>query len=102
VPRSIRARNRITDDALVDDVGYQWYRLAADLPRDAIGRLLADPDVRVGVHAQRASLRWIPETEKARVWRDEIEPNFHDRNGPFHGTLWRRRGKQLLLFDDFD
>ncbi len=56
-------------------------------------------------------LRWIPEADRQRVWRDEIEPNFHDRdahpasalgNLPFHATLWRRRGKQLLVFDDFD
>lgn len=113
MPRSRRSPNRITDDSLVDDAGYQWYRVTKDLRRDAIARLLADADVRVGVHAGRAMLRWIPEADRQRVWRDVIEPNFHDRAGdtiaastpgqlPFHGTLWRRRGKQLLVFDDFD
>jgi hypothetical protein len=58
-------------------------------------------------------LRWIPDSERERAWTEEIEPNFHDRASdgtptpapgqlPFHGTLWRRRGNQLLVFDDFD
>jgi hypothetical protein len=47
-------------------------------------------------------VRWIPGSDRQRVWDDEIEPNFHDRAGAFYGTLWRRRGKELLLFDDFD
>ena len=113
MPRSRRSPNRITDDSLVDDAGYQWYRVNKDLRRDAIARLLGDPDVRVGVHAGRARLRWIADVERERVWSEEIEPNFHDHAGdaiatstpmqlPFHGTLWRRRGKQLLIFDDFD
>ena len=113
VPRSIRSPNRITDDSLVDDVGYQWHRANKDLGRGAIARLLADPDVRVGVHAGRAMLRWIADAERGRVWAEEIDPNFHDRVSdetatstpgkmPFHATLWRRRGKQLLVFDDFD
>jgi hypothetical protein len=112
VPRSRRSPNRITGDSLVDDAGYQWYRVDKDLRRDVIVRLLGDPDVRVGVHAGRARLRWIADGERARVWSEEIEPHFHDRAGdasastpaqlPFHGTLWRRRGKQLLIFDDFD
>ena len=112
MPRSRRSPNRITDDSLVDDAGYEWYRVNKDLRRDAIARLLGDPDVRVGVHAGRARLRWIADVERERVWSEEIEPNFHDhadaiatftpRQLPFHGTLWRRRGKQLLIFDDFD
>jgi hypothetical protein len=110
MPRSIRSPNRITDDSLVDDVGYQWHRSNKELGRGAIARLLADPDVRVGVHAGRANVRWIADAERERVWTEEIEPNFHDHGGeratsaqlPFHGTLWRRRGKQLLVFDDFD
>jgi hypothetical protein len=102
VPRSIRPPNRIDDDSLTDDAGYQWLRVNKDLRRDAIARLLADPEVRVGVHALRANVRWIPGSDRQRVWDDEIEPNFHDRAGAFYGTLWRRRGKELLLFDDFD
>jgi hypothetical protein len=110
VPRSRRSPNRIEDDVLVDDAGNQWHRSNRDLSRAAVARLLADPAVRVGVHAERRSLRWIPDGERERVWREEIEPNFHDRDAtsanpgrlPFHGTLWRRRGNQLLLFDDFD
>jgi hypothetical protein len=112
MPRSRRSPNRITENSLVDDAGYQWYRVNKDLRRDAIARLLADPDVRVGVHAGRARLRWIADVERERVWSEEIEPNFHDhgdaiatstlRHRPFHGTLLRRRGKQLLMFDDFD
>jgi hypothetical protein len=113
MPRSLRSPNRITDDSLVDDAGYEWYRVGPDLRRDAIARLLDDPDVRVGVHAGRARLRWIPDGDRQRVWSEEIEPNFHDQVRdavatsalgplPFHGTLWRRRGKQLLIFDDFD
>ncbi|MEY2427034.1 MAG: hypothetical protein QOI61_2606, partial [Actinomycetota bacterium] len=101
------------DDSLVDDAGSQWYRVNKDLERGAIARLLADPDVRVGVHAGRAMLRWVPDAERTRVWTQEVEPNFHDRASdaisasspgqlPFHGTLWRRRGRQLLVFDDFD
>ena len=107
--RSIRSPNRITDDTLVDDKGYQWHRANKNLRRDAIARLLVDPEVRVGVHAGRALVRWIPDAERERVWREEIEPHFHDCVDdsasppfPFHGTLWRRRGKELLLFDDFD
>ncbi len=112
MPRSRRSPNRITDDSLVDDAGYEWYRVKKDLRRDTIARLLGDPDVRVGVHTGRARLRWLADVERARVWSEEIEPNFHDRADaiassaagqlPFHGTLWRRRGKQLLIFDDFD
>jgi hypothetical protein len=112
VPRSRRSPNRITDDSLVDDAGYEWYRVNKDLRREAITRLLSEPDVRVGVHAGRSRLRWISDGERQRVWSEEIEPNFHDRAAatgtstpgqlPFHGTLWRRRGKQLLVFDDFD
>ncbi len=113
MPRSRRSPNRITDNSLVDDAGYEWHRVTKDLRRDAIARLLADPDVRVGVHAARASLRWIADVEREQVWSEEIEPNFHDHAGdaaensaprqlPFHATLWRRRGKQLLMFDDFD
>jgi hypothetical protein len=109
MPRSIRPRNRIVDDTLVDDAGYQWHRAHKELRRDAIARLLADPDVRVGVHARRGLVRWIPAAERARVWAEEIEPNFHDHAAtpvegqlPFHGTLWRRRGRELLMFDDFD
>jgi hypothetical protein len=112
MPRSRRSPNRITDDVLVDESGNQWRRVHNDLRRAAIARLLADPDVRVGVHAERSPLRWIPTTERQRVWSEEIEPNFHDRAGhgtgptdgrlPFHGTLWRRRADELLLFDDFD
>jgi hypothetical protein len=101
------------DDSLVDDFGNQWYLVNKGLSRTAIARLLADPAVRVGVHAGRARLRWIPDGDRERVWREEIEPNFHDPAGagtatstpgglPFHGTLWRRRGSQLLVFDDFD
>jgi hypothetical protein len=107
-----RSPNRITDDSLVDDAGYEWYRINKELRRDTIARLLDDPEVRVGVHAGRARLRWIADVERERVWSEEIEPNFHDRADaiatstpgqlPFHGTLWRRRGKQLLIFDDFD
>ena len=113
MPRSRRSPNRITDDRLVDDAGYEWHRVDKELRRDAITRLLADPDVRVGVHAERTRLRWVPQADRERVWTEEIEPSFHDHAGdatstgaperlPFHGTLWRRRGKQLLLFDDFD
>ena len=117
MPRSRRSPNRITDDSLVDDAGYEWYRVNKDLRRDVITGLLDDPDVRVGVHARRAGLRWIANVEREQVWSEEIEPNFHDHAGdtiatstststprqlPFHGTLWRRRGKQLLIFDDFD
>jgi hypothetical protein len=112
MPRSRRSPNRITDDSLVDDAGYEWYRVNKDLRRDAIARLLVDADVRVGVHAERARLRWIADEERERVWSEEIEPNFHDHADaiatstpgqlPFRGTLWRRRGKQLLIFDDFD
>ena len=51
----------------------------------------------------------MPDVERERVWSEEIEPNFHDHAGdaiatstprqlPFHGTVWRRRGKQLLIF----
>ncbi len=57
-------------------------------------------------------MRWIDDTERERVWTEEVEPNFHDHADaiatatpgqlPFHATLWRRRGKELLLFDDFD
>jgi hypothetical protein len=112
VPRSRRSPNRITDGSLVDDAGYEWYRVNKDLRRAAITRLLGDPEVRVGVHAGRSRLRWIADVDRERVWSEEIEPNFHDHGGataastpgqlPFHGTLWRRRGKQLLIFDDFD
>jgi hypothetical protein len=113
MPRSRRSPNRITDDSLVDDAGYEWHRVNKDLRRDTVVQLLEDPDVRVGVHAGRARLRWIADGERERVWSEEIEPNFHDHTGDatassssgqlaFHGTLWRRRGKQLLIFDDFD
>ena len=112
MPRSRRSPNRITDDSLVDDAGYEWYRVSKDLRRDAIARLLGDPDVRVGVHAGRARLRWIADVEREQVWSEEIEPNLHDHADatatstrtqlPFHATLWRRRGKHLLVFDDFD
>jgi hypothetical protein len=112
MPRSRRSPNRITDDSLVDDAGYQWHRVNKDLRRDAIARLLSDPEVRVGVHAGRTRVRWIADGERERVWSEEIEPSFHDHAGdaissttgqlPFHCTLWRRRGKQMLIFDDFD
>ena len=113
VPRSRRSPNRITDDSLVDDIGNEWHRVDNDLGRDEIARLLADAEVRVGVHAGRARLRWLADAERERVWREEIEPNLAARGDdatatstpgqlPFHGTLWRRRGKQLLMFDDFD
>jgi hypothetical protein len=113
MPRSRRSPNRISDDRLVDDVGNEWYRVNRDLERGDIVRLLADSSVRVGVHAQRSLVRWIPQGDTERVWREEIEPNFHDCPGserlvaipgqlPFHGTCWRRRGKYLLVFDDFD
>jgi hypothetical protein len=113
MPRSIRPPNRITDDLLTDDSGNQWHRVRSDMTRAAVLRLLADPTVRVGVHAERRTLRWISDADRERVWRQEIQPKFHDRPDdgartptpgqlPFHGTLWRRRGKQLLVFDDFD
>ncbi len=41
-----------------DDAGYEWYRVNKDIRRDAIAQMLGDPDVRVGVHAGRARLRW--------------------------------------------
>ena len=81
MPRSRRSPSRITDDSLVDDAGYEWHRVDKDLRRDAIARLLGDLDVRVGVHAGRARVRWIADVERERVWREEIEPNFHDRAG---------------------
>ncbi len=112
MPRSRRSPNRITDDLLTDDSGNQWHRVRGDVPRAAVVRLLADRTVRVGVHAERRLLRWISDADRDRVWSEEIEPKFHDRvDGtvtpmpgplPFHGTLWRRRGHQMLVFDDFD
>lgn len=98
---------------LTDDTGSQWHRVRNDLSRAAVLGLLADPTVRVGVHAERRSLRWIPETDRERVWGEEIEPNFDEHapvggsapDGgqlPLRGTLWRRRGSQMLVFDDFD
>jgi hypothetical protein len=113
MPRSRRSHNRITDDLLTDDSGNQWHRVRSDLSRAAVLRLLADRTVRVGVHSERRMLRWISDADRERVWSEEIEPKFHDRPddgtvtptpGPpaFHGTLWRRRGNQMLVFDDFD
>jgi len=106
MPRSRRSPNRITDDRLVDDVGNEWYRVDRELTRDDVLQMLADPAVRVGVHAQRALVRWIPAADRDRVWREEIEPNFlapaTAARPPFHGTRWRRRGTDLLVFDDFD
>lgn len=109
----MRPHNRIEDDLLTDDAGNQWRRVRSDLPRAAVSRLLADRTVRVGVHAERRMLRWIPDAERERVWSEEIEPQFHDRSKdgpatlapghlPFHGTLWRRGGREMLVFDDFD
>lgn len=113
MPRSIRPHNRIDDDLLTDDSGNQWRRVRTDLLRAAVIRLLADRTVRVGVHAERRMLRWISDAERERVWIEEIEPRFHDRSNdrtatlarghlPLRGTLWRRRGKDMLVFDDFD
>jgi hypothetical protein len=113
MPRSRRSHNRIDGDRLYDDAGNEWHRIRTDLSRAAIARLLADPEVPVGVHAGRAMLRWIPIDDRERVWTSEIEPHFHDRaddgprtdaltQPPFHGTEWRRRGQHMLLFDDFD
>lgn len=109
----MRIHNRITDDLLSDDAGNQWHRVRSDLPRDAVLRLLADRTIRVGVHSERRSLRWISDADRAQVWSQEIEPKFHDRSDDgtatpapgqlsFHGTLWRRRGNKMLVFDDFD
>jgi hypothetical protein len=111
--RSRRSHNRITDNLLTDDSGNQWHRVRSDVPRAAVVRLLADRTVRVGVHCERRMLRWISDADRERVWREEIEPKFHDcpddatvtpTSGQlaFHGTLWRRRGNQMLVFDDFD
>lgn len=113
MPRSRRSHNRITDDLLTDDIGNQWHRVRNDLPRAAVLRLLADRTVRVGVHSERRMLRWISDADRERVWSEEIEPKFHDcppegtltstpGQLPFRGTLWRRRGNQMLVFDDFD
>jgi hypothetical protein len=113
MPRSRRSHNRIAGDALVDDSGNEWHLVRSELGRDRIAQLLADPDVRVGVHARRALLRWIPKGDCERVWSEEIDPFFHDGTDqgvepdapqplPFHGTLWRRRGRQMLVFDDRD
>ena len=33
MPRSRRSPNRINDDSLVDDAGYEWYRIDKDLRR---------------------------------------------------------------------
>jgi hypothetical protein len=113
VPRSRRPPNRITDDVLTDDTGNQWQRVRNDLSRGAVRRLLADGTVRIGVHADRRMLRWISDTDRERVWIEEIEPNFADHAPdattpptpgplPLRGSLWRRRGDQMLVFDDFD
>ncbi len=113
MPRSRRSHNRISDDLLTDDVGNQWHRVRNGLLRAAVLRLLADRTVRVGVHSERRMLRWISDADRERVWSEEIEPKFNDcapegiltptpGQLPFRGTLWRRRGNQMLVFDDFD
>jgi len=113
MPRSIRSHNRISEDLLTDDSGNLWHRVRGELSRDAVVRLLADRAVRIGVHAERRSLRWISDEDRERVWSQEIEPRFYDGSHegiprpapgqlPFHGTLWRRRGNKMLVFDDFD
>jgi len=108
MPRSRRSPNRITDGQLVDDAGNEWHLVDKELSRHDIARLLADPDVRVGVRAQRALVQWVPPEAREHIWNEVVEPNFHDRAAkpdgprPFHGTRWRRRGKDVLLFDDFD
>jgi len=92
-------------------MGNLWHLVHRDLTREETLRLLADPSVRVGVHAQRALVRWVRDDDKQRVWREEVEPHFHDRvrgealttgQLPFHATRWRRRGSEVLVFDDFD
>lgn len=50
---------------------------------------------------------------RPRASSEEIEPKFHDcpvdgtvtptpGQLPVHGTLWPRRGNQMLVFDDLD
>ena len=113
MPRSIRPHNRITDDLLTDDSGNQWRRVRSDLRRAVVVRLLTDRTVRVGVHSERRAVRWISDADREQVWSAEIEPRFYDGPNdrtatdppgqlPFHGTLWRRRGNEMLVFDDFD
>ena len=112
MPRSIRSPNRISDDVLTDDSGNQWHLVRRGLTQSAVVRLLADPTVRIGVHSERRSLRWISDADRERAWAEEIRPRFASGPAreagatpgqlPFHGTLWRRRASQMLVFDDFD
>ena len=111
--RSTGSRNRFLGDRFFDDHGAEWVLEDRDLSRTRIADLLGTAGVRVAVHTSRSSLRWIDPAARLTIWKAEIEPNFHDRKDyrpppnapgqlPFHGTLWKRDGQVLLIFDDFD
>ncbi|HEX2849554.1 MAG TPA: hypothetical protein VHN98_03340, partial [Acidimicrobiales bacterium] len=58
-----------------------WADRGRELNRLEAARLLSLPTVEVAVAGEGGTRRWLDGGERRRVWRDEIEPNFHDQPG---------------------
>lgn len=112
-------RSRMLEDRywekrrLWDEKGREWLPFRDEVHRAEILQVLARDDVKVGIYTSRGVLRWVRPEDKWRVWREEIDRNFHDRPDympprgapgqlPYHGTLYRSGDDLLLVFDDFD
>jgi hypothetical protein len=98
---------------LWDETGREWQPFRDQVLRAEVLQLLARDDVKVGIYTGRRLLQWVRPEDTWRVWREDIDDNFHDRPDykpprsapgqlPYHGTLYQSGDDLLLLFDDFD
>lgn len=101
------------DGRLWDRQEVEYDQVEEELTKDRATAIVVDETVAMAISRWSEPLRWPTLAERQRVWRDEIEPNFHDqprpkRPGsergqlPFHPELWTAHGSLVLLITDRD
>jgi hypothetical protein len=108
------SRRRLSwDGRLWDTHGLEYHQVEEELTREMVITLVTDKAVVMAISRGSGSLMWPAEADRQQVWREDIEPNFHDQPGwkpprsapgqlPFHAELWVAGARRLLLLTDRD